>query len=548
MISSITGHLLNFHKRRETGRFAVDINLPFCKSYIDSAKRLTTASVNEAAVNVLDDLRTTIADNIGIIAGNQRYMKDDIFHSEYKIEGELTVNVGYFWNKLHLEVFSGGSAPLAGIRRVLNDFTLKQSHGLSADDVINKYFSAETKGGKLKYAKIMSSLLDERFNKVLRSILLYEKKVSVGREALKALGNMNYSERKDDLVQSLGVTDPSKIINSIAAAFLYGNRFAALNAESYPLTKVVADIDQGRNPLAAVGIGDMIGLPLEYYSREEIADAFGGPVDGPVIPSKPNYFYGQYSDDTELSIMVRDAIDPELGFIPQYFAGYLAQHAYEIDTMGIPNNGYGFNTLQAARRLYSGGIWDNSGGDYATCGPAIRVIPLAMYYRDDYESLETAIVASARITHDNKTAIAGAIAVGFMSAALLVNEEKFNPFKLQYWLLSKVSDHDSELSDKIKLAFKLAKDKSVPIETAYGELGNSSKTNEIVPLAFYSFLRTPKDFKATVLTAVNAGGDADSSGSIAGGLSGSHNNENIIPAQWIRHLKDRYLLYRSLYH
>lgn len=547
MISSITSHLLRFHKRREPGRFAVDINLPFCKDYIDSAKRLTANTVNEAAVNVLSDLRSTIADNIGIISGHQRYMRNDIFHSDYKIDGEITINIGYFWNKLHLEVHSG-SVPLEGIRQVLNDFTLKQSYGLSAEDVIKNYLSAETKGGKLKFVKIMSSLLDERFNGVLRHILLNEKKVSVCREALKSLGNMDYRERNYDLQQSLGIQDPAKIINSIAAAFLYGNRFLAAHAESYPLSKVVMEHDAGRNPLVGVGAGDMIGLPLEYYSREEIVDAFGGPVEGPVIPSKPNYFYGQYSDDAELSLMIRDAIDKEHGFIPQNFAGFLAEHAYEIDTMGIPNNGYGFNTLQAARRLYNGRRLDESGGDYSTCGPAIRVIPLAMYYKDDYSSLEEAIVASAKITHNNKTAIAGAIAVGFMSSALLVNDEKFNPNSAQDWLLSKVSDHDQELSDRLKLAFKLARNKSAAVETAYEKLGNSSKTLEVVPLAFYSFLRTPRDFRAAVLTAVNAGGDADSLGSIAGGLSTSHNSEAAIPSLWLRHLKDRHLLYTPLPH
>jgi len=246
--------------------------------------------------------------------------------------------------------------------------------------------------------------------------------------------------------------------------------------------------------------------------------------------------------------MMAFAIDPQHGFNPSLFAQYLAEHVYQIDTFGVPNFGYGINTMRAARNLYSGVVWNRSGLNHSTCSPAIRMSPLGLYFHSDFDALEEAAVVAGNITHANHIAVAGGVAVALAVAKLVAGSGQFESSSLMDWLQPEVAAHDEELADKLELAAGLAADAAVSDEQAYERLGNSSETREIVPLAFYAFLRTPHDYEETVLRAINAGGDADSAGSIAGSLSGALNGVSAIPETWIHHLRNRSLVYRAIGH
>jgi ADP-ribosylglycohydrolase len=47
------------------------------------------------------------------------------------------------------------------------------------------------------------------------------------------------------------------------------------------------------------------------------------------------------------------------------------------------------------------------------------------------------------------------------------------------------------------------------------------------------FLRHPRNFRAAVLEAVNAGGDTDSTASMVGALVGANCGLDVIPAEWL---------------
>ena len=76
---------------------------------------------------------------------------------------------------------------------------------------------------------------------------------------------------------------------------------------------------------------------------------------------------------------------------------------------------------------------------------------------------------------------------------------------------------------------------------------------EAVAGALYCFLRTPNDFRTTVLTAANASKsdlqakskgrcDSDSIACIAGAISGAYLGVQAIPAEWIATIENRDLL------
>ena len=56
--------------------------------------------------------------------------------------------------------------------------------------------------------------------------------------------------------------------------------------------------------------------------------------------------------------------------------------------------------------------------------------------------------------------------------------------------------------------------------------------------AFYVFLKSPRDYAATVVRALCAGGDVDTVAAIAGAISGAHNGVDAIPGHLVKTVKD----------
>jgi ADP-ribosyl-[dinitrogen reductase] hydrolase len=52
-------------------------------------------------------------------------------------------------------------------------------------------------------------------------------------------------------------------------------------------------------------------------------------------------------------------------------------------------------------------------------------------------------------------------------------------------------------------------------------------------------VRTPGNFKRTIIEAVMAGHDTDTTAAVAGGLSGAYNGLQGIPQRWLEQVEDR---------
>jgi ADP-ribosylglycohydrolase len=66
--------------------------------------------------------------------------------------------------------------------------------------------------------------------------------------------------------------------------------------------------------------------------------------------------------------------------------------------------------------------------------------------------------------------------------------------------------------------------------------GVSGYIYQTVPIALYSWLHSPGDFREAVEGVIALGGDTDSTGAIAGALVGATIGESGIPSAWLSHL------------
>ena len=164
----------------------------------------------------------------------------------------------------------------------------------------------------------------------------------------------------------------------------------------------------------------------------------------------------------------------------------------------------------------------------------MRSALLGVCYGADSDHLRALVRASARLTHTDPRAEAGALAV---AAAAFVSAQ--NPADLPnayLRLLESVLDGGS--AEMLGLARRAAA--SVEAEETTGAFAASLGAGErvtgyvylTVPVALHAWLSFPRDCRQAVLAVVRCGGDTDTVGAIAGAIAGAAAGPEGIPADW----------------
>lgn len=284
-------------------------------------------------------------------------------------------------------------------------------------------------------------------------------------------------------------------------------------------------LDRFKGTLLGCAIGDALGAPVEGMSDAEIVSRHGrvtGFIDA-------RFGAGMVTDDTQMTVALAQSII-EIGRFDLEHAAFKFGRWMEFSDNGVKEaRGVGLACATACRRLYQGAGPEESGVPSAGCGAAMRASPVGLIYYHDTESVRRAAVAQAMLTHTDPQALAGAAAVAFAVAAGVNRAGEPDGPGLVRLAASFVASIDESMAAKIEgLAGRLDADPA----DGFVYTGTSGYVMETVPGALYAFLRTPSDFEETVLTAVNAGGDTDSLGAIAGAVSGAFNGAARIPAKW----------------
>ncbi len=289
--------------------------------------------------------------------------------------------------------------------------------------------------------------------------------------------------------------------------------------------------------MLGAAIGDALGKQNEGLTRKQIlkkglTTGYGkAPAGCPGEKLGP----GQYTDDTEQMLVLAQSIIECGEFGVDDFAKRIAR--WGADAMNDPARRLlvGPSSSAAITRLNSGVNWKESGSDIPSCGSAMRVAPIGLFYKD-LDEVEANAGLSSLPTHNSKGAIAGAVAVATRVRCALDGMECAETIKEA---AKRASNHDAELGKKIELAFK-RKD-SEPDEV-FSELGTSYSVYETLPCAFYCFSKHIDSLEKAISEAVNAGGDADSIACITGALGGARQGTMSLPERWIRGLENKELV------
>ncbi len=287
------------------------------------------------------------------------------------------------------------------------------------------------------------------------------------------------------------------------------------------------DLAQFRGSIYGLAIGDALGWPMEGT----------GPVraSGPVtdLPSP-----ALYTDDTQMSLALARAL---LRAGEGDHGALMAAVAEEFVAWGVSpsnNRAPGGTCMRAVERLCAGVSWRESGvASSKGCGAAMRTAPVGLYYHGEPVRLRDVARDSSLITHGHPSALAGGIATAYLVSLAL---DRVVPADMPTSLLAFAGDASEEFDARIRQVQELPLDgEPTP---ALRQLGQGWVAEEAVALALYCFLRSPDNYRATVVTAANVEGDSDSVACIAGAISGAYNGEAAIPSPWLHAIEDSELL------
>ncbi|MDP7976667.1 MAG: ADP-ribosylglycohydrolase family protein [TACK group archaeon] len=294
--------------------------------------------------------------------------------------------------------------------------------------------------------------------------------------------------------------------------------------------------------LYGTAIGDALGMPTTFLSREEIKKRYGF-VDSFLEPPADSVVHsglkpGTYTDDTELTFALARAIIRAKKVDPRVVAEELIGWADE--NRALEGNIIGPSTRKAIQLLKEGTPVESSGKEGTTNGCAMKISVVGLFdHSKSFERLFKDVVSACMPTHNTSIAVSGAIAIA-TSVKLAVKgispESIVEQAVMQAERAGKLMNGLS-IADRIKEALKIeGNDDQEYLDRLYDFLKEpaGALTEDAVPAAISIFLRARGDFRSSVLLACNLGGDSDTIGAMVGAIAGSYSGFASIPKEWIR--------------
>lgn len=292
--------------------------------------------------------------------------------------------------------------------------------------------------------------------------------------------------------------------------------------------------------LIGVAIGDALGVPFEFSSREEMVINPAKEIIGFGTHNQPP---GTWSDDSSLTFCLAETL----------ISGYSLE-ASATNFIKWRNNAFwtarnevfdiGLTTNKAISRLASilngGAIEDLKFLKYEAeefdngNGSLMRILPLLFEVKGkSLKSQFDIIWENSALTHRHIRAAMSCMIYLKLAENLLKEDDKILAYQRtrtdinQLWVEMNFSP-----LEKAHFARVIQND----IRDASSEaIKSGGYVIESLEASLWSFLKT-ESFENAVLTAINFGQDTDTTGAITGGLAGLYYGHKEIPALWLASL------------
>lgn len=288
-----------------------------------------------------------------------------------------------------------------------------------------------------------------------------------------------------------------------------------------------------KSALFGVAVGDALGVPVEFKSREAIRK---NPVTDMIGFGTHNVPPGTWSDDSSLTFCLAEALTREfdLAVIGQNFVKWYHENYWTArgDVFDI-----GITTREAIARLASGekpelagGFDERENGN----GSLMRILPLLFYIQDKpiHERYDITRKVSS-ITHGHLRSVIACFYYLEFAKQIMEGKDKFDIYRtLQTDIVSFLASL-SVNPEEITFFDRLLKSDIHLLDE--NQIQTSGYVIHTLEASIWCLLTT-SNYREAVLKAVNAGNDTDTTGAVTGGLAGLLYGFDTIPAHWVEQI------------
>jgi len=273
----------------------------------------------------------------------------------------------------------------------------------------------------------------------------------------------------------------------------------------------LADVrSRARAAFLGLALGDALGATVEFMTPAEIRAAHGVHreiVGGGWLRLKR----GRVTDDTEMSLCLARVLAAGEGWDGRAVAAAFAawMRAGPVDVGSTVRKGIRRFMLEGT---LEGPPADGDGGN----GAAMRIVPVALATLADQDLLESWAIAQARLTHHHPLSDAATVHLGELLHLALLGRGKARLRRATDALLARWPVFSFDPYRGLASGYVV-------------------DTLQTVLHAFH----TTRGFEECVVDAVNRGGDADTTGALAGALAGAYYGGEELPRRWLRALDRR---------
>lgn len=293
--------------------------------------------------------------------------------------------------------------------------------------------------------------------------------------------------------------------------------------------------------LLGVAVGDALGVPVEFKSRESLRE---NPVIDMIGYGTHNQPPGTWSDDSALTFCLAENLGNELGirdlaerFIKWYDHGYWTPYGVVFDV--------GISTSKSIQLLKQGIDPRNAGGKEEWengNGSLMRILPLAYFLLDIPPIFHFDHVKDiSSVTHAHPRSILSCYIYITLAIQLFNGVPALKAFnKMQEIVNQFLEEKPSFYPNEEKKHFYRLLHVNGNTWRFYpeNEIRSSGYVIDTLEAALWCLLTTD-NYKDAVLKAVNLGEDTDTTGAVTGGLAGILYGITQIPDNWLGQLARR---------
>jgi ADP-ribosyl-[dinitrogen reductase] hydrolase len=312
--------------------------------------------------------------------------------------------------------------------------------------------------------------------------------------------------------------------------------------------------------LFGIAIGDALGVPVEFNSRETIAKNPVREMQGYCTHNQPP---GTWSDDSSLAFCMAESLcngyntnDIASNFVKWLDEGFWTPYGDVFDIGNTTHNAIA-NLKNGSDPVFAGETGINSNGN----GSLMRILPLLIQIVNlDFKKRYQLIREVSSITHGHPRSVLGCVILMEYAMNLMHEGPRSALWTLSLNLRNEFEDlpeleneliHFNRLFDGMtsseyealrktnRKAYEATKfmDASTPsiAKVSANEIRSSGYIVDTLEASIWCLINS-SSYEEAVLLAVNLGDDTDTTGAVTGGLAALYYGYDSIPENWVNQI------------